>query len=459
MPKQVTSFLRKLVDLRSGSDQKDAIIENVKDDGDFSSARFWMLVFAIGVASVGLNINSIPVIIGAMLISPLMGPIVSMGLALSINDWGLMRRSFRNMLILTSISICISALYFAITPITNAQSELLSRIQPTIFDVLIAIFGGIAGFIGISRARYNNVIPGVAIATALMPPLCTVGYGIATLQPQFIFGAFYLFLINSIFICLSSLMVASYLKLPKREYPTEAYKKRVNRIITAIIAVIILPAVYTAFMFVEQNNFKVQAEEYITNVFEDRGYVVIYKDINNSQTEQSIELAFFSEKFSDEQIVEFEDRLDDYGLAGTELIIKQNGFSLTEEEWQSVLADVRGEDEKYKVLETRLESERLAFESPARLLQEAKAINESIENLAVGSLEYGATEPVQSGVQKVVLVYSATSSGPMEQEERDVVSRWLDSRFSDVRVVSIFYPEVLPFTSNVATSTEEEMVE
>jgi uncharacterized hydrophobic protein (TIGR00271 family) len=459
MSKQVASFLRKLVDLHEGADHKEAIIEKIKDDGDFSIARFWMLVFAIGVASVGLNINSIPVIVGAMLISPLMGPIVSMGLALSINDWGLMRRSFRNMLILTFISIGISALYFSITPITNAQSELLSRIQPTIFDVLIAIFGGIAGFIGISRARYNNVIPGVAIATALMPPLCTVGYGIATLQTQFIFGAFYLFLINSIFICLSSLMVASYLKLPKREYPTEDHKKRVNRIITAIIAVITLPAMYTAFMFVEQNNFKVQAEEYITNVFEDRGYVVIHKDITNTQTERSIELAFLSESFSDEQVAEFKDRLDDFGLVGTNLIIVQNGFTLTESEWQSVLADVRGDDEKLQVLEARLESERLNFENPTRLLQEAKAINERIENLAVGSLEYGASESELSGMQKVVLVYSATSSGPLAQEEKDVVSRWLDSRFSDVRVVSIFYPEVVPDGDSVGTSTEKNTLE
>jgi uncharacterized hydrophobic protein (TIGR00271 family) len=376
-----------------------------------------------------------------------------MGLALSINDWGLMRRSFRNMLILTCISIGISALYFAITPITNAQSELLSRIQPTIFDVLIAVFGGIAGFIGISRARYNNVIPGVAIATALMPPLCTVGYGIGTMQPQFIFGAFYLFLINSIFICISSLMVASYLKLPKREYPTEDHKKRVNRIITAIIAVIIVPAVYTAFSFVEQNNFKVQAGEYIANVFEDRGYVVIYRDITISQTERSIELAFLDEKFSAEQILEFEDRLDDFGLAGTDLTIRQNGFSLTEEEWHSVLADVRGDDEKLKVLETRMENERLDFESPSRLLQEAKAINENIENIAVGTLVHGVTADAQYDTQKIILVYSASST-PMEWEDQERVKRWLDSRFRDARVLSVFYPEVVPVGDSVGTSTE-----
>ena len=330
MPTEITSFIKRLLDLREGSDEKRDIIERVKDDGDFSSARFWTLVFAIGACSVGLNINSIPVIIGAMLISPLMGPIVSMGLSLSIYDWGLMRRSFRNLLILTAISIIISALYFALSPITNAQSELLARTQPTIFDVLIAIFGGMAGFIGISRAKHNNVIPGVAIATALMPPLCTVGYGLGTWQIQFVFGAFYLFLINSIFICLSALVVAKYLKLPKREYPDLEHRKRVNRIITFIILVIVTPAIYLAYTFVEQNNFNQNVESFVQEVFEDEGYVVIYENHSYTQSGATIELAFLSERFSEEQIENFKARLIDFGLEDAELIIRHNGFALTE---------------------------------------------------------------------------------------------------------------------------------
>ena len=186
MPSNPKRFLKSLVDLREGAEDKKTIIENVKDDSDFTAVRFWILVSAILVASVGLNMNSVPVIIGAMLISPLMGPIVSMGVALSaLTDWGLMRRSLRNFAILTAIGIVMSTIYFALSPINNAQSELLARTQPTIFDVLIAVFGGIAGFIGISRARANTVVPGVAIATALLPPLCTIGYGLGTLQAKF----------------------------------------------------------------------------------------------------------------------------------------------------------------------------------------------------------------------------------------------------------------------------------
>ena len=325
MLRQFIRFFKKLLDLREGADEKSVIIENIKDDGDFSSARFWTLVFAVGAASVGLNLNSIPVIIGAMLISPLMGPVVSMGLSLAIYDWGLMRRSFRNLVLLTAISICISAIYFALTPITNAQSELLARTQPTIFDVLIAIFGGLAGFIGVSRAKHNNVIPGVAIATALMPPLCTVGYGIGTLQPQFIFGAFYLFLINCIFICLSALVVASYLKLPKREYPDEQKKKRVARIITSIIVVIVTPAIYFAFMFVGQNNFNQNVDRYIQTIFSEKGYVVIYQDRNYNRTHSEVELAFLSDRFTDEQIQDFKEyalnKYDDYVSVPISVII------------------------------------------------------------------------------------------------------------------------------------------
>ena len=457
MPTEITSFIKRLLDLREGSDEKRDIIERVKDDGDFSSARFWTLVFAIGACSVGLNINSIPVIIGAMLISPLMGPIVSMGLSLSIYDWGLMRRSFRNLLILTAISIIISALYFALSPITNAQSELLARTQPTIFDVLIAIFGGMAGFIGISRAKHNNVIPGVAIATALMPPLCTVGYGLGTWQIQFVFGAFYLFLINSIFICLSALVVAKYLKLPKREYPDLEHRKRVNRIITFIILVIVTPAIYLAYTFVEQNNFNQNVESFVQEVFEDEGYVVIYENHNYTQSGATIELAFLSERFSEEQIENFKARLSDFGLDDAELIIRQNGFALTEEEWQSFLYEANGDDEKIVALEARLESEKNAFYNPTQLLEEAQTINSKIINIASGPLNYGLPTNAEEGNQLVTIVYTDTERSPLLANEAEVITKWLQTRLKNDSLIIYFVPEpsnVLGVSTSTDTITE-----
>ena len=457
MPTEITSFIKRLLDLREGSDEKRDIIERVKDDGDFSSARFWTLVFAIGACSVGLNINSIPVIIGAMLISPLMGPIVSMGLSLSIYDWGLMRRSFRNLLILTAISIIISALYFALSPITNAQSELLARTQPTIFDVLIAIFGGMAGFIGISRAKHNNVIPGVAIATALMPPLCTVGYGLGTWQIQFVFGAFYLFLINSIFICLSALVVAKYLKLPKREYPDLEHRKRVNRIITFIILVIVTPAIYLAYTFVEQNNFNQNVESFVQEVFEDEGYVVIYENHNYTQSGATIELAFLSERFSEEQIENFKARLSDFGLDDAELIIRQNGFALTEEEWQSFLDEANGDDEKIVALEARLETEKNAFCNPTQLLEEAQTINSKIINIASGPLNYGLPTNAEEGNQLVTIVYTDTERSPLLANEAEVITKWLQTRLKNDSLIIYFVPEpsnVLGVSTSTDTITE-----
>lgn len=440
MEQQFNSFFKKLLDLREGSEEKQTIIENIKDDADFSSARFWTLVFAIGLASVGLNINSIPVIIGAMLISPLMGPIVSIGLALSINDWGLMRRSFRNLLTLVIISIVISTIYFALSPISNAQSELLARTQPTIFDVLIAVFGGIAGFIGLSRVKQSNVIPGVAIATALMPPLCTVGYGLGTMQPKFVFGALYLFLINSIFICLSALLVAKYLNLPKKEYTDEIKRNRVRKVITAIILVITAPAIYLAVTFVDQNNFNQNSGEFIKTVFEDKGYVIVYKNTSYSAEPKFIELAFLDNRFTEEQIEGFKDRLSDFHLSNVELRIRQDNFSLTEEEWQAVLTEVRDDDEKLLALEAKLESERQTFHSPARLLDEAKAINDKVTNIAVGNVFYGnaSDEGVDDGVL-VALVY-ATSTTPLNFEEGEIINSWLMTRLEKDKIITHFSP-------------------
>jgi len=440
MTKPLQQFFKQLLDLREGAEDKHTIIENIKDDSDFSSARFWVLVFAIGACSVGLNINSIPVIIGAMLISPLMGPIVSMGMSLAIYDWGLMRRSFKNLLLLTAISITISAIYFALSPISNAQSELLARTSPTIFDVLIAIFGGLAGFIGLSRTKSGNIVPGVAIATAIMPPLCTVGYGIATLQWNFVYGAFYLFLINCIFICLSALVVSRYLKLPKREYPDMAHRKRVNRFITAIIIIIVSPAIYLAITFVEQNNFNQNAEQFITRVFEDEGYVVIHRNIAYSRTDSAIEIAFLAQRFTPEQINAFAARLPDFGLVNTKLYVRQNSFALSEEEWTQALDEIRNDDEKVSALEARLESEQASFVSPVRILSEAQAINPLVQNIAIGDITYGA-DLTDVTSQTIALLYTDATQPPLTFAEADGFKLWLQSRLETNELLLIVSPQ------------------
>ena len=214
--KKIYTYVVDLVKLNEDTDV-DSTIMSIKKAVEFRGVNTWILAFAIIVASVGLNVNSTAVIIGAMLISPLMGPINGIGLAIGISDSELLRKSLKNLLVMVVISLLASSSDFLLTPLSDAQSELLARTTPTIFDVFIAFFGGFAGIVAISRKDQPfTVISGVAIATALMPPLCTAGYGIGTGQMQFFIGALYLFFINSFFIALATFIMVRYLKFPQK---------------------------------------------------------------------------------------------------------------------------------------------------------------------------------------------------------------------------------------------------
>src|SRR5664279_4983721 len=200
--------------LRHEKEESDVIIENIERGVVFKGTNLWVLIFAIFIASLGLNVNSTAVIIGAMLISPLMGPIMGLGLSVGINDLSLLRKSFYNYSVATGAALATSTLFFLLSPLNEAHSEILARTAPNIYDVLIALFGGLAGIVATASKQKGNVIPGVAIATALMPPLCTAGYGLATLKFEFFIGAFYLFVINSVFIALATFILVRILKFP-----------------------------------------------------------------------------------------------------------------------------------------------------------------------------------------------------------------------------------------------------
>ena len=218
-------FLRDRFDLGEDSALQDEVVDNICRGVDFRGTNLWVLIFATFVASLGLNVNSTAVIIGAMLISPLMGPIMGMGLSVGINDFDLLKRSVRNFGLMVLVSILTSTLYFVVSPLSGAQSELLARTVPTTYDVLIAFFGGLAGIVAQSRRdRTSTVIPGVAIATALMPPLCTAGYGLATLQLNYFLGAFYLFFINTVFIAIATFVVVRFLKY-RKSFSTRAARR------------------------------------------------------------------------------------------------------------------------------------------------------------------------------------------------------------------------------------------
>lgn len=240
------------INLHNGEEDKEKVLENITSNISFRGSNLWILACAIIIASVGLNVNSTAVIIGAMLISPLMGPIVGAGFALGTYNFQLLRKSFKNLVIATGVSLVVSAIYFYLSPFKDVQSELLARTAPNIYDVLIAFFGGLVGVIAITRVEKGNPIPGVAIATALMPPLCTAGYGLATFNFSYFFGAFYLYTINCFFICIATFLIIKYLKYPASSQVNPLKEKRIRYAITALIIIMIVPSFYLAFNLFEE---------------------------------------------------------------------------------------------------------------------------------------------------------------------------------------------------------------
>ena len=258
----------------------DKIDSVIRANTRVSGTNMWVLIFAIAVASIGLNVNSTAVVIGAMLISPLMGPIVGMGYGLAVGDTTLIRQAARNIIIFVVISLITATLYFLLTPLKEAQSELLARTQPTLWDVLIAFFGGSAGIVAQTRKEGGNAIPGVAIATALMPPLCTAGYGLAHGNWQYFFGAFYLFAINCVFIAFSTLLFSKLLKLPRRGLVTESKRRLQSIIITAVVLAVMIPSGYMASGLVRQELFNTKANNAIAAAQQQEGFFVLRKMVN-----------------------------------------------------------------------------------------------------------------------------------------------------------------------------------
>ncbi|WP_315582303.1 TIGR00341 family protein [Prevotella jejuni] len=240
------------------------VIKQITNGINFQGSNLWILIFAVFIASLGLNVNSTAVIIGAMLISPLMGPIIGMGLALGIADLDLFKQSIKNYLVSTFISVVTAAIYFTLSPITDAQSELLARTSPTLYDVLIALFGGAAGFLAMSTKGRNNVVPGVAIATALMPPLCTAGYGLAVQNTSYFLGAFYLYFINTVFIAFTTCLGVRFLHFHRKQFINREQMRRVNFYIVSIIIITIIPASYMTWNIIKQSVFENNIENFVT---------------------------------------------------------------------------------------------------------------------------------------------------------------------------------------------------
>lgn len=270
----------KYLDLRKDQADPASIEASVMQGVGAAGTNLWVLIFAIMIASIGLNVNSTAVIIGAMLISPLMGPIVGIGYGAGVSDFALIRQAAKNLGVMAAISLATATIYFSLTPLGEAHSELLARTTPTLWDVLIAFFGGAAGIVALTRKEISNAVPGVAIATALMPPLCTAGYGLANLNLEYFAGAFYLFAINSVFIALATLLFVKLMKLPIRHSVDAEKERRHAWIISVIVVLMIVPSSILAYRLVREERFNAEASKLIAQVSQSESYAVIAHDIS-----------------------------------------------------------------------------------------------------------------------------------------------------------------------------------
>ncbi|WP_081413777.1 DUF389 domain-containing protein [Eisenibacter elegans] len=394
---ETRDFMLKVLDIRGEIDEE-GTKQGIRKEINFTGHNAWILIFAIFLASVGLNTNSTAVIIGAMLVSPLMGPIVGIGLAVGINDFPMLKRSVKNLGIAVAISVITSALYFAVTPLSEAQSELLARTQPTIFDVLIATFGGLAGIVAGSRKEKSNVIPGVAIATALMPPLCTAGYGLGTGQWPFFLGAFYLFFINSVFISLSTFVVVRLLNFEKEHLVDPRSERKVRIYITAFAIITLVPSVYLGWRVVQQAVFKTNVQRFLAeNTNFKESYVIDSKSSYYNADSSVIEITLMGEGLKSEQMEALKEKLPVYGLAGTSLIIRQSqGFNaeieqeLNQKLRVGIIEDlykrneelIKDKDKKIGLLETELAKYKRTDIRTPQITKELKVLYKNLESFA-----------------------------------------------------------------------------
>lgn len=411
-----------------------AIVEQISDGVTFRGANLWVLIFAIFIACLGLNLNSTAVIIGAMLISPLMGPIIGMGLAVGRADLELLKRSLTNYGVSTVISVLTAALYFQLTPLTEAQSELLARTSPTLYDVLIALFGGAAGILALSTGGKGNVIPGVAIATALMPPLCTAGYGLAMGEWSFFFGACYLFFINTVFIALATYVGVRLLQFKPKQFVDKARLAVVNRYIAVIVVVTMLPAVYMTIQIIRQSVFENHVKQFVKQELNQPGTRILSEHADRET--KTLDVVALGAALPKEMIEAARQRLADYQLADYQLNVIQGAQSdslLLARNNAGTQQSLSGQDQQHLVLQTervaQLERETADYRRLDALAREiageVKAVCPKVESIGLSKI---TETPVDSGAVRSYVLAVANSRTPLPATDRDRLAQWLKVR-------------------------------
>lgn len=403
------------------------VVEQIEKGVVFRGTNLWILMIAIFVASLGLNVNSTAVIIGAMLISPLMGPIMGLGLGMGINDIALLKKALYNFCIATGVALATSTLFFLISPINDAHSEILARTAPNIYDVLIALFGGLAGMLATSSKNKGNVITGVAIATALMPPLCTAGYGIATLQFQYFFGAFYLFIINTVFIALATFFVVRFLQFPLKDLHNERSQKIARNVVTVIVLATLLPSIYFGYDMIQQGKFYQAANLFIEKETLLPNDFLLHKKIDTKA--RKITLVFGGREITATEIEQLKLKLNNYQLINTVLEIKQ-GFAYLKDD-ANVLSENKSSN---AAVQKDLLIQQLQIHADS-ILQSKQLGEQLYKELKVqyGSLNAAVIQPVVAYSDTTVvnrfLVVLKFAKKPTDAEQLQV-SKWLQVRLN-----------------------------
>lgn len=461
--KNIFKVLGSAFSLESDKASNEAIRESIMNGASVQGTNLFILMLAIFIASIGLNMNSTAVIIGAMLISPLMGGIMAIGYGMATNDIRLVKKAFMGLLFQVIVCVTTSAIYFSLTPISTARSELLARTTPTIWDVMIAFFGGIAGIIAVTRREKTNVIPGVAIATALMPPLCTAGYGIAMGVPKYFFGAFYLFFINSFFICISTVIIIRIMRIPKKSFIDEATEKRVQRYIYLIALIIIVPSIYLGYQIVKDTVEDSNIANYIGNelIFDETQVVRAYADKKNNQ----LKVALVGKRISQDTIDLLENKLQaspyylsDYTLRVTQTespqgLAYEDIQALIEQELDATTSEIAlgDRDKEIEMLRSELvkyKAQVMEYEAVdydvRTLIGELQAIFPNVIDLSIGRQK---AIHKQTGDIKYTVVGIVQSSTELTDVEQKRIANWIGVKTNakDIKlIVEVIPPTPMP---------------
>ena len=421
------------INLHNGEEKREKVLETIKSNISFRGSNLWILACAIVIASVGLNVNSTAVIIGAMLISPLMGPIVGTGFALAIYDFDLLKKSGRNLLIATIVSLLVATIYFFVSPFKETQSELLARTSPNIYDVLIAFFGGLVGVIALTRVEKGNPIPGVAIATALLPPLCTAGYGLAIGNFSYFIGAFYLYSINCFFICISTFLIVKYLKYEPVNNLNTKFEKQIRYGITSLIFVMIIPSFYLAFNLFQEKKFSQKVEQFISKEFSNNGYALIYKDISHTTNPKKIELAFLTKKFTTQELDILNQKLLQYDITNTKLNIRQETKDIKGE-----ILDELGKQDKIlsekDILINNLHNElnKYKFDN-TETIKEITILFPELKNVSIGRHITNAN----TDSSKIITVFLYQTDRKTKYIDTEKLKKWLSQKLKTTDIETV----------------------